>query len=420
MPRKRRTGVVGRESARNLNYVVGILVLIALLVAAYRVLPPSRVVIATGPVGGSYYEDAERYRLALKKEGINLVLKPVPNSLDIINYVEAGTGGVQLGFVARPMDGQEYRHSFSLGAIEQQPLFIFTRTKLGPMTSPDELRGHRIVMPPERSDTSEAALRLLSEYDVNPGNTSISFLPIAQAVAALREGVFDAGFFMLDPQDEFITALAGDSNLRLMSLADTLTLSRLDPALHPLTLPRGIFDLENHIPPQDVSMVAATITVVARKHLSQAVAYMLLRALEEAHRGSSLINDAGTFPNLVDVALPPDPRALNYEKNGLPWAYENLPLWMASLVNSYLVIGLIFLVLIEMWTTFVYSMELVDFLFVHFWLRVLSGIEHRARQGHVLRPLDIKLVELAERALLKSDRRRRSEELIGRIRASRQ
>jgi TRAP-type uncharacterized transport system substrate-binding protein len=417
---RKRTGAVVSQSARNLNYVVGVLVLVALVVAAYRVLPPSRVVIATGPVGGSYYENAERYRLALRKEGINLVLKPVPNSLDIINYVESGTGGVQLGFVARPMDGPEYRHSFALGAIEQQPLFIFVRSKLGPMTSPDGLRGHRIVMPPQRSDTSQAALRLLSEYDVNPGNTSIAFLPIAQAVAALREGVFDAGFFMLDPQDEFITALAGDSNLRLMSLADTLTLSRLDPALHPLTLPRGIFDLENHIPPQDVSMVAATITVVARKHLSQAVVYMLLRALEEAHRGSSLINDAGTFPNLVDVALPPDPRALNYEKNGLPWAYENLPLWMASLVNSYLVIGLIFLVLIEMWTTFVYSMELVDFLFVHFWLRVLSGIEQRARKGHVLRPLDIKLVELAERALLKSDRRRRSEELIGRIRATRQ
>jgi len=407
------------KATRNLNYIVIGLALLGLGFAAYAGFPPSRIIIATGPIGGSYYENAEKYKKILSREGVDLVLKPVPNSLDIINYVESKTDGVEVGFVARPLDGQDFPNTLSLGAIEQQPLFIFTAVKLGSLNTPDGLRGHRLVMPPERSVTSQAALALLSQYDVTASNTPISFMPIAQAVAALQRGDFDAGFFMLDPQDEFITALAADSNLQIMGLRDSVTLSRLDPGLHPLTLPRGIFNLDKDIPPQNVPVLAATITVVARRDLHQAAIYLLLQAMGEVHRGSSLINDAGAYPNLTDIALPPHPRAIDYEKSGLPWAYQNLPLWLASLVNSYMVIALVFLILIEFWELIHYSMELIDFLFVHFCFGILRRIEHRARHGHVLRPREVKLVEMLERALTRSDRRRRSEELIGRIRASR-
>ena len=408
-----------RKSLLKFNYFIGLAALIALGITAYRALPPSHVTIATGPVGGSYYEDAEKYKQILKKEGITLDLEPVPSSLDIVNHVEAHTDGVELGFVAGHLDATDYPNTFSLGAIEQQPLFIFVQSKLGAMGTPDRLRGHRLVMPPERSVTSQAALALLAQYDVTPANTSITFLPISKAVAALRGGGFDAGFFMLDPQDEFITTLAADSNLTLAELRDTLTLSRLDPSLHPVVLPHGVFNLEADNPPQDVHMLAATINVVARKDAPQAIVYRLLQAMEDSHRGSSLINDAGTFPNLVDIALPAHPLALDYQKNGMPWAYQNLPRWLAPLANSYLIIGLVFVVLVELWSSILYFMELIDFLFVHFWLRVLLRIEHRARRGHALRPADIKLVDIAESALLKTDRRRRSEELIGRIRAAR-
>jgi hypothetical protein len=165
-------------------------------------------------------------------------------------------------------------------------------------------------------------------------------------------------------------------------------------------------------------MMAANITVVAHKHTSQAVIYMMLQAMAAAHRGASLINDAGTYPNLVDTALPPDQRALDFEKNGLPWAYQNLPRWMASLVNSYLIIGLIFVVVVELWSSILYFLELIDFLYVHFWLRVLLRIEQRMKRGHGLRPADLRVLDMAEKALLHPDRRRRSEDLIGRIRST--
>jgi TRAP-type uncharacterized transport system substrate-binding protein len=387
---------------------------------AYRAIPPSHVIIATGPIGGSYYEDAEKYQRALKAKGVAVILRPVPNSLDIAKEVDQRANGIEIGFVAQSLNPEIYRHTLSLGTIEQQPLFIFVAKSLGTIDTPGGLRGHRLVMPPLRSASSEAALNLLAYYGVTPANTTIAHMPIAQAVSDLSQGNFDSGFFMLDPQDGFIKSLASDPELQLLNLRDTLTVSRLDPSLHPVTLLHGIFDLQSNIPPQDVQMVAANITVVARKHVPQAIIYLLLQAMADAHRGSSLINDAGTFPNLVDIALPPDPLAVEFEKNGLPWAYQNLPRWIASLVNSYLIIGLIFVVLVELWSSILYFMELIDFLYVHFWLRVLLRIEQRARNGKGLRPTDLRLVDLAERALLRSDRRRRSEELIGRIRSTRQ
>ncbi|MCB8882120.1 ABC transporter substrate-binding protein [Acidisoma cellulosilytica] len=406
-----------RRAARKFNMVLGVAAVIALLVAAYRVLPPSQITIATGPVGGSYYQDAESYHATLQHVGIKVHLHPVPNSLDIAKDVDDRQDGISIGFVAQSLDPEEYRHTLSLGAIEQQPLFIFTATSLGAI-EPAALQGRLIVMPPLRSASSEAALALLAQYGVTPANSRIVHMPIADAVADLDQGKADAGFFMLDPQDGFIERLAHDPGLQLMNLRDSATIARLNPSLHAITLLRGIFDLKGGIPPEDVHMMAANITVVANKHVSQAILYLLLQAMANAHRDASLINDAGTYPNLVNIALPPHPVALDFEKNGLPWAYQNLPRWMASLVNSYLIIGLVFVVLVELWSSILYFMELIDFLYVHFWLRVLLRIEQRVKRGHVLRPSDIRFIERAERALIKSDRRRRSEDLIERIRST--
>jgi TRAP-type uncharacterized transport system substrate-binding protein len=402
---------------RFLNYFIYVGVLAAVAVAIAQAIPPSGITIGTGPVGGSYWETARLYQQILERHGVTVRLQPFPNSLDIVNHVEAEGDPVSIGFTAQAIDPAAYPDTRSLGAIQLQPLFIFASTGLGIMTTPDGLRGHRVVMPPARSATSQAALHLLASYDVTPANTAVSFLPIAQAVAALKAGSFDAGLFMLDPQDGFITDLIADPGLRLISLRDALPLSRLDPFLRPVVLPHGIYDLEHDVPPQDVQMLAATVNVVARRDVSPAILYLLLSAMSDVHHGSSLINNAGVFPNLVDISLPADPLASDYEKNGIPWIYRYLPRWLAALVDSYLVIGLLLVAAAELWSSVVYLTELVDFLFTHFWLRVLLRIESRVRRGHKLDAIHLKLVEIAEGALFRTDRRRRSEELIGRIRA---
>jgi TRAP-type uncharacterized transport system substrate-binding protein len=414
-----RRHVLGWKPLRVINYSIYALSLIFITIAIYRAIPPTQVTIGTGPIGGSYYEDAMSYQRALESRGITVHLKPIPDSLDIINYVESEQNHVSIGFTAQQINPVNYPNTRSLGAIELQPLFVFAATKLGIMNTPDGLRGRSIVMPPERSATSQAALQLLRRYDVTPANTHVTFLPIAEAVSGLAKGAFDAGFFMLSPTDGFITTLVADRNLRLLSLRDAVTLSRLDPYLRPIVLPHGVYDLEKDIPVEDVHMLAATVNVVANRNVAPAILYALFQAMSDTHHGSSLINNAGEFPNLVDISLPAHPVATDFEKNGIPWAYFYLPRWMASLVDSYLIIGLTIVAVAELWSSMVYLTELVDFLFVHFWLRILVRIEKHARSGRELDAFRIKLVDIAESALFRTDRRQRSEELIGRIRAGR-
>ncbi len=295
-------------------------------------------------------------------------------------------------------------------------MFIFYAAKLGATDSLDVLRGHRIVMPPEHSASSQAALQVLRRYDVTAANTSITFLPIADAVQALQAGRYDAGFFMLTPDNSFVTSLAADDNLRLLSLSDTVALSRLDPYLRAVVLPRRVYDVEQNIPAQDVNLLAATVNVVARKDTPDAVLYPLLAAMAQQHRASSLVANAGRFPNLVELSLPAAPTAVRFEKSGMPWVYENLPLWMASLIDSYLAIGVAIVVIIEFYRTSVYFSDLCEFLFISMWLGLLANIERRTSRGGQLRTIDHKLVTLAERTLKRTSRHRRGEELVGRIR----
>jgi TRAP-type uncharacterized transport system substrate-binding protein len=402
-----------------INYGVYALSLIFIAIAIYRAVPPTQVTIGTGPVGGSYYEDALSYQRALASRGFTVHLKPIPNSLDIVNYVESERDHVSIGFTAQDINPANYPNTRSLGAIELQPLFVFAATRLGIMNTPDGLRGHSIVMPPERSATSHAALQLLRRYDVTPANTHITFMPIAEAVSGLAKGTFDAGLFMLSPTDGFITTLVADKNLRLVNLRDAVTLSRLAPYLRPILLPRGVYDLENDVPPDDVHMLAATVNIVANRNVAPAILYALFQAMSDTHHASTLINNAGVFPNLVDIALPADPVATDFQKNGIPWSYAYLPRWMASLVDSYLIIGLTIVAVAELCTSMFHLTEFIDFLFVHFWLRILLGIEKHARSGRELDAFRIKLVDIAESALFRTDRRQRSEELIGRIRKGR-
>src|SRR5262245_62624183 len=47
-----------------------------------RGMPPHRIVMATGPEGGSYYQAGQRYRAALARENVDVQLVPTPGSVE--------------------------------------------------------------------------------------------------------------------------------------------------------------------------------------------------------------------------------------------------------------------------------------------------------------------------------------------------
>ena len=321
------------------RYLLLAVLLVAFAALAINCHPPHVLTIETGPVGGSYHQAALRYAEFLGGRGIKVDIRPQPNSMEIVRNVADRTSPIDVGFVAQDVGAMVGRGVVTAGQIQLQPLFIFASAELGRRSVLDNLRGRRIVMPPEDSATSDAAVKVLELYDITAENSSFTFMPLADAARALQAGRFDAGIFMLAPENATIKALAADSSLRLMPYTEGRAVANHLPFLRPVNMPRGIYNIADVIPPHDTPMVAATVGVVIKDTLHPYLTYALLEAMSALHRAPTYLSGAGEFPTLDGAQLVAHPVAQAYYKGGVPWTYRELPPWLASMIDRYDVVG---------------------------------------------------------------------------------
>jgi TRAP transporter TAXI family solute receptor len=314
------------------------LIAAVLVVAAIQARPPGTLTIETGPVGGSYYENARKYQQILAEQGINLRIVPNPNSLQIVRNVADPKSGTDVGFVAQDVSGSQHGSLYTIGQIELQPLFVFASAEFSRRSVLDDLRGRRIVMPPSDSATSDAAIRVFQLYDITPENSQFSFMPLAEAAAALRAGRFDAGVFMLAPENPAIRDLTADSGLHLVPMGEVKAITSHLPFLRPVLLPRGIYNIADGIPQNNTPMVAAPVGIVVREGLNPYLTYALLEAMTKVHRGPTFIANAGDFPTIAGSQLPVLPIVEQYYHSGVPWIYRELPPWPASFIDRWQVL----------------------------------------------------------------------------------
>ena len=351
--------------------------------------PPHHAVIEVGPVGGSFYQIALNYQKFFSARGIELELRPKANSLEIIRDVEDTGTGIDIGFEAQDVSGYKDASVFTAGHIQLQPLFVFASADLGRRIALTDLRGRKIVMPPANSATSDAAVRMFQLYDITAENTAFTFMPLADAATELHARHFDAGVFMLAPDNPVVHDLADFSGLRLVPVPEAKAISNHLPFLRPTTLPRGIYDIADGIPPSDVMMLAGTVDVVVRRGLHPYVIYTLLEAMAEVHRGATFLSSAGAYPTITGTELTIHPLAQAYYQSGMPWIYRNLPPWMASFVDRYLLVALGIFVLCEIYRTAKYLGDISDLLLASRVWRLVSrrddiasGVERSGKGGH--------------------------------------
>jgi TRAP-type uncharacterized transport system substrate-binding protein len=315
--------------------IASVVVSLAIVAAVLHAKPPHDLTIETGPLGGSYHEDAVKYQSVLAARGIQLHIRQRPDSLEIAHDVSKKHSGIDVGFVAQDASDLKDANLFSVGQIELQPLFIFASAELGRRTVLGDLRGRKIVMPPADSATSAAAIQVLKLYDITPENSTFSFMPLAEAVKQLQTSHFDAGVFMLAPESSVVRALAADSSLHLVPIEEAKAVANHLSFLHAVVLPRGIYNIADAIPPNSIPMVAATVGIVVRDRLHPYLLYALLDAMTKVHHGSTFLSSAGDFPAPEGSQLTVHPLAMQYFRSGVPWSYRTLPPWLASAVDRY-------------------------------------------------------------------------------------
>lgn len=402
---------------------VAVLLALAVLAVAFvldipYLTPPRPVVIESGPVGGSYHRNALLYAQRLQAMGLKVEVRPNPRSLESIAHVNGDGPTAHAAFTAQAVDAAAYPNVRSAGAIEIQPLFAFVHRRLqGQLRSPADLKGRRLVMPPERSATAEAARAVLGLYGVDPANTTFTYLPIAEAAAELKAGRHDVGFFMLTVDNPLVVELGTHEDLWMPTLAAASSVAGKLPWLRAVRLPVGAFDVGRDLPPRETEAVGATVNVVVHKDLHPAVLYALLRAMDDVHSGASLVNPAGEFPSLLRTAVPPHPMASQYAKTGVPWLYRHLPPFPARMVDRYLLIALAFLLLIEGYRVIHYFREMRDWAGDLAALRILGALDSRLAGGRRPGSAGRALFVFAERIVQHRAEHSRAQELLDRVRS---
>ena len=264
-------------SMRDLMATVGPFVVVALvlLVGAYFVLkpnPPRRVVLATGPEQSDYDEFGKRYAAALKRHGIEVVLRPTEGSSANRHLLRDAKEKVDFGFVrggsSEAIRAEDEKGGglplVALGSLFLEPVWIFYRTEAAAklpgrkLTRLDQVRGWRINAGGRGAGSTNLFIKLLNANGLEREDIKLDRLDPAHAAIALFNKELDAMVLVTAPESQILQMLLRSPGIELFEFAQAEAYTRRFGYLDAVTLPRGIADLPHDVPPRNISLVGPT------------------------------------------------------------------------------------------------------------------------------------------------------------------
>ncbi|OGA57679.1 MAG: C4-dicarboxylate ABC transporter substrate-binding protein [Betaproteobacteria bacterium RIFCSPLOWO2_12_FULL_65_14] len=351
MPRIVRVALV---SIRDLVLTAGpfVLIAVALLAAAYLVLdpaPPKRVVLATGPELSAYARFGERYAEEMKRYGIQVELRPTLGAFENRRLLRDPKEHVDLAFVQggsgdSPRATEEEKANMvdlvSLGTLFYEPVWIFYRTESARKLNRDaalaavpQMRGWSVNIGARGSGTPGLMNKLLYANGMERTDLKRSNFDETTAVVALLEGKLDAAVLVSAPESQMVQMLLQTPGIKVYEYAQAEAYARRYPFLSPVVLPRGVVDLAREVPPQDVTLIATTSSLLAREDIHPALVQLFAQAASRIHSGAGWIARAGSFPNAQQSEFELAKDAARYYQSGPPLLQRYLPFWLANLVD---------------------------------------------------------------------------------------
>ncbi len=329
-----------------------VFLVIGVLIAAYWWLqpqPPKHVTLATGPTGSAYAQFGKRYAEVLKSSGIEVELKATTGSTENLQLLR--TGGADVGFVrggsADPVADEEAGLT-SLGSLFFEPIWLFYRTdtaqkidrKTATLTSLTQLRGLRVNVDMPGSGLPEIMDRLFKANHLEADALQLSNLEQAAAAEALQAGLLDVIVLASAPQSPQVQRLLRAPDIKLMDFGQADAYSRRFPFLSAVTLPRGVVDLSKDLPPSDVTLLAATTSMLSRDETHSALRQLFAQAAQGLHSDAGWFNRARDFPNTRTSELPVSPEGDRAINGTPPFWQRYLPFWASNLIERmWLVLG---------------------------------------------------------------------------------
>src|SRR5262249_51323501 len=301
-----------------------------------RGMPPHRIVMATGPEGGSYYEAGQRYRAALARENVDVQLVPTPGSVENLAMLCDPRSGVSVALIQGGVVSAENTSGVeSLGTVFYEPMWWFHRREIQGVGL-DGLRGRRIWIGPEGSGTRALALELLKRAGIEQQVGELLALEPRATAEKLLAGEIDVAFMMASSDSPVVQQLLADDRIQLSGYPRADALVALYPFLNKVVVPRGATNFPKDQPPTDVVLIATKASLVVRKDLHPAIQYLLLNAAVEIH--------SEHFSPCQPVSRPRSCRHTTEQRSaallqiGLPFLHDYFPFWMAALIGKLMIL----------------------------------------------------------------------------------
>ena len=382
-------------SIRDLALSAGPFALLAvgLLLLAYLWLdptPPKHVTLATGPAQSAYGEFGKRYQKALAANGITVTLLPSEGSsanLQLLRDGKADLGFVQGG--SNELAPGEEAALESLGSLFVEPVWLFYREEAAKKVDPSgtlstltQLPGLRLNVGTAGSGVPALMDKLFEANRIDRQSLQLSRLEQTPATVAFLGGEIDALVFASAPESLMVQMLLQTPGVKLMDFGQSEAYSRRFPFLTPVSLPRGVVDLANDVPRQNVRLVATTTALLARQATHPALLQLFVQAAREFHSPAGWFNRAAAFPTVEHAEYPISREAERTINSGAPFLQRYLPFWLANLVERmWLALGIILAILLPLSRIVppLYAFRIRSRVFR--WYGQLRDIENRIQDG---------------------------------------
>lgn len=305
--------------------------------------PPMKLVMSTGFPTGGYETFAKKLQTEMAKQGFELVLERSSGSQQNTERLLDPESGIHISLLQSgqelSLNDEQRSKLFSLGAMYQEPLWLFTSKSVKLNTMAD-LDNYRVAIGSPSGGVSLIVLPLLAANGIDTDNLGEHWRPYTgpKATEELLNGELDALFLMVPPENEFIQKFANNPDVELYHFDRAKAFERHFPFIRQLDISRGLLSLANDLPPQDTTTLSSKALLVVNEDFHPALTPLFLAAAREAMMHGTLIDEAETWPLPDRTAFPMLDEAEYFYSKGLPLLQRYLPFRIASLADRYIIL----------------------------------------------------------------------------------
>ncbi len=307
--------------------------------------------MSTGGVGGGYAQFAEKLREELAKEGFELKLVNSKGSRENTERLLNDDSGVQLALLQSgqelELDEKQREQLINLGAVFQEPLWLFARKDLTINTLSDLINLRTAV------GANNGGIRMMVNPMLAANHSDHQNLPEGwqaysgkKALTAMLVDELDAAFFLGPAEGALVQEAASHNELQLVSFNQAAAYRARLPFITEVKVGQGLLNLATNQPQQDTTTVSAVAMLMANESFHPALTALILASAQEVMRSGTLIDKPDTWPKNLPNNFESLTEAEYFHDKGLPLLQRYLPFRIASLADRYIILVIPLLVLL--------------------------------------------------------------------------